>query len=427
MDTQYSKTLKKKSIQEDKIISYQVVRIEPFNKNSLVKIGAETERTATHNRNEDIAKERTPLNFYYKKSDGGLNAQWKKTMKDLEVAFNETAKSIAFEGMIITSDPTFFEKLGYVPGMTQPIEVMYFFDRAYKFALSYIGYHGTDKNILSAVIHFDETTPHLQLYYLPIVDTAKKKVYAKGSDGKVLRNEKGSPVQAKDERGKSVYEYVKLDKPKLCSSDFWAERGGQLSYGNMQDEFYSTVSIRYGLERGEVGSNKKHTTKYQWQKQQQETELAAISEEAQSKEKQAKLATSVRDEAMNELTEIEKRKEKVTEDLKPLEEYLDAFNEALSGTLPLSPTKLRKMIIGLTTEYKRLESEKKITDKDRENLFSELQAAQKRIPTLEKYRDLVILLNDYAPDKLDEAKRTANERKNSPKPPFKRNSNYNGK
>ncbi len=139
MYTQYSKTLKKKSIQEDKIISYQVVRIEPFNKYSLVKIGAETERTATHNRNEDIDKERTPLNFYYKKSDGGLNAQWKKTMKDLEVSFNEKAKSIAFEGMIITSDPTFFEKLGYVPGMTQPIEVMYFFDRAYKFALSYIG------------------------------------------------------------------------------------------------------------------------------------------------------------------------------------------------------------------------------------------------------------------------------------------------
>lgn len=137
--------------------------------------------------------------------------------------------------------------------------------------------------------------------FIPIVDTAKKKVYAKGTDGKVLRNEKGSPVQAKDERGKSIYEYVKLDKPKLCSSDFWAERGGQLSYGNMQDELYSTVSIQYGLERGEVGSNKKHTTKYQWQKQQQETELAAITEETQSKEKQAMLATSVRDEAMNEL------------------------------------------------------------------------------------------------------------------------------
>lgn len=427
MDTQYSKTLKKKSIQEDKIISYQVVRIEPFNKNSLGKIGAETERTATHNRNENIDSERTPLNFYYKKSDGGLNAQWKKTIKDLEVSFNEKAKSIAFEGMIITSDPIFFEKLGYVQGISPPIEVKEFFDRAYKFALSYIGYHATDENVLSAVIHYDETTPHLQLYYLPIVDTAKKKVYAKGTDGKVLRNEKGSPVQAKDERGKSIYEYVKLDKPKLCSSDFWAERGGQLSYGNMQDEFYSTVAIHYGLERGEVGSNKKHTTKYQWQKQQQKAELAAITEKTQIKEKQAKLATSVRDEAMNELTELQKRKETLNEELKPLQEYLDAFNEALSGTLPLSPTKLRKMIVGLTTQYKRLECEKKITDKDRSNLFSELQKAERQIPELEKYKEFVSFLNTYAPDKLDEAKLTATERKNAPKPPFKRNSNYNGK
>ncbi len=348
-------------------------------------------------------------------------------MKDLEIAFNEKAKSIAFEGMIITSDSAFFEKLGYVQGMSPPIEVMDFFDRAYRFALSYIGYHETDENILSAVIHFDETTPHLQLYYLPIVDTAKKKVYAKGSDGKVLRNEKGSPVQAKDEYGKSIYEYVKLDKPKLCSSDFWAERGGQLSYGNMQDEFYDTISVRYGLERGEIGSNKKHTTKYQWQKQQQEAELEKINEEAISKEKQAKLATSVRDEAMTEFYKLQRRKDEIDEELKPMQEYLEAFNEALSGTLPLSPTKLRKMIVGLTTEYKRLESEKKVTDKDRANLFSELQKAERQIPELEKYKEFVSFLNTYAPDKLDEAKRTATERKNAPKPSFKRNSNYNGK
>lgn len=62
----------------------------------------------------------------------------------------------------------------------------------------------------------------------------------------MLRNAKGSPVQMKDENGKSLYEYVKLEHPKLCSSDFWAERGGQHSYGNMQDEFYEAISVRYG-------------------------------------------------------------------------------------------------------------------------------------------------------------------------------------
>ena len=396
----------------NKIISYQVVRIEQFNKGSLAKIGGETERTSKHHRNENIDNERTPLNLYFKKSEGGLTAQWKKTMKELNATFREKKKSVAFEGMIITSDTAFFERLGWKKDEETPYAVIEFFNRCYEFALQEIGYKGTDKNILSAVIHLDEKTPHLQLYYIPIVDTAKKKVYEKGSDGKVLRNEKGSPIQKKDEHSKSIYEYVSLEQPKLCSSDFWSERGGQLSYGNLQDSFYERISVHYGLDRGEVGSNKKHTTKYQWQKAQQEAELASLEQEkvhAEEVIEQAQTAVATRDKAL--------------EELKPLQGYLDAFHEAMSGNLPLSPTKLRKMIIGLTTEYKRLEEEKKITDKDRENLFNELQKAERRIPELEKYKEFVAFVNEYAPDKLEEAKRTATERKNAPKPPFKSKSN----
>ena len=181
-------------------------------------IGRETERTTKNNRNENIDSERTPLNFYFKKSDGGLTAQWKRTMKTMNATFKEKGNSVAFEGMIITSDSAFFERLGYVPGLPPPPEVKDFFESAYKFALYCIGYHDTDANILSAVVHYDETTPHLQLYYLPLVDTAKKKVYALTEDGKVARNEKGSPIQLKDKDGKSVYEYVRLEQPKLCSS-----------------------------------------------------------------------------------------------------------------------------------------------------------------------------------------------------------------
>ena len=59
-------------------ISYQVIRVEKFTKGSLVKIGAETERTAKNSRNKDIDETRTSNNIYFKKSDGGLNAEWKK-------------------------------------------------------------------------------------------------------------------------------------------------------------------------------------------------------------------------------------------------------------------------------------------------------------------------------------------------------------
>ena len=213
-------------------MNYQVLRVEKFQKKDLLKIGAETERTAKHHRNEDIDRERTPLNYYFKKSEGGLSAQWKKVVKDFGITFKETKKAVAFEGIIITSDTAFFEKLGWIRGHPTPDAVKQFFRDCYDFILREIGFRGGDENILSAVVHMDETTPHLQLYYVPLVDEGRKKVYAKGADGKVLRNARGSPIQAKDCRGKSLYEYVPLENPKICSSDFWEMRGSQLSKTN---------------------------------------------------------------------------------------------------------------------------------------------------------------------------------------------------
>ena len=377
----------KSIFKEDFIISYQVIRVEKFSKGSLGKIGGETERTSRHHRNEDIDDTRTPLNYYYKKSDGGLSQQWKSIVETAHVTFKETKKSVAFEGMIITSDKSFFERLGYVQGQPPPQKVIDFFNRSYGFVLQQIGYHGTDENILSAVVHLDETTPHLQLYYIPLVDTGKKKVYAKDEKGKVLRNEKGSPIQAKDNHGKSIYEEVKLPRPKICSSDFWEQRGGQLSFGNLQDEFYEQVSIRYGLERGEIGSNKKHTTKYEWEKQRQEKELQTLQEE-----------------------------------IKPMQEYLRSFQDALDGKKPFSKAELRKQIVGLIASYKQLEKEKSIGDKDRQDLFKLLKDTKEKIPELERYKEYVDFIHTHAPDKLIEAKRTANERARAPKPP--KNKNY---
>ncbi len=109
---------------EKRIISYQVVRIEQFNKGSLGKIGGETERTSKHHRNEDIDDERTPLNLYFKRSEGGLTAQWEKTMQTLNATFREKKKSVAFEGMIITSDTEFFERFGWKKGEGTPYAIM---------------------------------------------------------------------------------------------------------------------------------------------------------------------------------------------------------------------------------------------------------------------------------------------------------------
>ena len=407
-------------------------------------IGAETERTARHHRNEDIDSERTPLNYYFKKSEGGLNAQWKQTMEPLNATFKETKKAVAFEGVIVTSDKTFFEAHGYVPGDPLPLELQRFFADSYAFLKRQIGYHGTDQNILSAAVHLDETTPHLQLYYIPVVDEGRKKVYAKGADGKVLRNEKGSPIQAKDKSGKSLYERVLLEQPKICSSEFWEQRGAQSSFGNLQDEFHEQVAWYYGLERGEVGSNKKHTTKYQWKKKQQEKELAEknaaltqataqieeadrtlqdknanISAAEKKLEKiqfRADLAEGRQAYAERATQKLESERERLTREVAPLSAAAEAFRQA-SGKKPD-----KKQLPALLAENARLEKELEYSIKDQHGLFTELQKSEKAKAILKREAEITRTLIAHAPDKLQEAMDTAKRRQESNHAPFHSNS-----
>lgn len=409
-------------------ISYQVLRIEKFSKGDLGKIGAETERTAKAHRNEDIDSSRTPLNYYFKKSEGGLNAQWKKTVQALNATFKETKKAVAFEGVIITSDRAFFENLGYIPGEPLPCELQKFFADSYLFLLREIGYHGTDRNILSAAVHLDETTPHLQLYYLPVVDEGRKKVYAKDADGKVLRNEKGSPVQAKDEHGRSLYERTQLEQPKICSSEFWEQRGAQGSFANLQDEYQEQVARYYGLERGEVGSNKKHTIKYQWQKQQQERELeeneAALAQAAaqiqeasenlstaETRLKQiqfrAELAEGRQAHAEREAERLKSERERLTREVAPLTAAAEAFKIATGKKSD------KKQLPALIAENARLAKELEYSHKDQTELYTELQKSEKERAALKADADTLRTLQAHAPRELQAAMDTATRRKQS--------------
>ena len=400
-------------------------------------IGAETERTAKSHRNEDIDSERTPLNYYFKKSEGGLAQAWDNMMQNFGATYKETKKSFAFEGLVITSGHEFFTERGYIPGEPLPRELQKFFEDCYAFALRQIGYHGTDKNILSAVIHLDETTPHLQLYYIPIVDEGRKKVYAKDDRGKTLRNAKGSPVQAKDSNGKSIFTSAKLKRPKVCSSEFWEQRGAQTSFGNLQDEFHEQVARYYGLERGEVGSNKKHTTKYQWQKQQQEQELAeratalmqtnAQIEEAEASisaaEKRlaqtqfrADLAEGRQAHAEREAQRLERERERLTREVTPLTAAAEAFRQASEK----KPDK--KQIPALLAENARLKTELKYSHADQHGLYAELQKSEKEKAILKREAEITRTLIAHAPDKLQEAMDTAKRRQESQHAPFRGNS-----
>ena len=247
----------------------------------------------------------------------------------------------------------------------------------------------------------------------------------------------GPVNEAKEKNGKSIYERTRLKQPKICSSEFWEQRGAQTSFGNLQDEFYQQVACYYGLERGEVGSSKKHTTKYQWQKQQQEQELAeratalmqtnAQIEEAEASisaaEKRlaqtqfrADLAEGRQAHAEREAQRLERERERLSREVAPLSAAAEAFKQA-SGTKPD-----KKQIPALLAENARLEKELEYSIKDQHGLYTELQASEKENAALKQDADTLRTLRTHAPDKLQEAMDTAKRRQESNRPPFRSNS-----
>lgn len=81
--------------------------------------------------------------------------------------------------MIFTSDKEFFDKIGEK-------ETKRYFEESYNFICSYKNLG--EKNIISAVVHLDEGTPHMHLIYIPVIHTKDKEgkvKYVVGIFGKV--------------------------------------------------------------------------------------------------------------------------------------------------------------------------------------------------------------------------------------------------
>ena len=108
--------------------------------------------------------------------------------------------------MIFTSDQEFFDRIGEQ-------ETKRYFDECYKFICNYKNLG--EKNIISAVVHLDEGTPHLHLMFVPVVHT---------------KDEYGMPIE------------------KICARDFWK---GRDSYRKLQDAYFNHVKSKgFDLERG---------------------------------------------------------------------------------------------------------------------------------------------------------------------------------
>lgn len=113
-----------------------------------------------------------------------------------------------------------------------------------------------------AQIHYDEDTPHLQAYFLPIVNEVKRKCYKRDSAGNLIK-ENGKTILLRDKDNKIIYESIKGNF--LNNDQFWKDLGGRNSFANIQDKFNKYItSCGSKLDRGNISSNKVHQTKLEY-------------------------------------------------------------------------------------------------------------------------------------------------------------------
>lgn len=352
----------------------QVLRVETkYKQKDLYNIGVEmTKRKGTGN----YDKEREEFNLeYVPMNEKNLYQAVKQELKNRNIEYLNKPSTNLLNGIMFTSGPEFFEALGmkfkdsgrtYKKGIKKgqivkvpdiktkediPPAVNYYFDCCMEYLKDYVG----EENIILAQVHYDEDTPHLQAYFMPIVNEVNRKCYVKDENGNVVKEECISkngtktmtPKLLRDINGKIVYENV---KGKFLNNDqFWKERGGKNSYAKMQDSFNKFINDKgFKLDRGNVGANVEHQTKLEYQIAENKAELE----------------------------EILKDKENALNDIKEAKETIKKANNSVDKEI-LNPTK-RKVIgykdeeINNLIDYSKglqktnILQEQELTNKDKE-------------------------------------------------------------
>jgi len=265
----------------------QVLRFEnKFKASDLGGLGIElTNRKGTGN----YDKERTQFNYsYVPLTMPSLKTQVYYKLKNENIYYNEGKNTNLLNGAIITSGKEFFQSLGMkfkdsgrkhqigaykgkpilVPDIKSnddiPEKVKDFFNQSFNFLENLVG----KENIVYAEVHYDEDTPHMHFYFLPVVNEVKRKVFEKDKDGNLIKhevigkdgNKKLLPIQKKDANGKNMFE---IEKGKFLNCDqFWKELGGKASYAKIQDRYNEFITSKgFNLYRGNIGNNTLHIDK----------------------------------------------------------------------------------------------------------------------------------------------------------------------
>lgn len=189
-------------------MSYAIIRNEKLTRAQAMGAYKHNERKTKNHSNKNIDSSKTELNYYLKKNELSYIKEFDRIKEKYDLKGQIRSNSNIMCEMVFTSDQKFFDKIGYE-------ESKRYFEESYKFICEYKNLG--EQNIISAVVHMDEDTPHMHLIFIPVIHTT-------------------------DKQGNKIN--------KVCCRDFWK---GKNSYRDLQNAYFKHISGKgFKLERGEL-------------------------------------------------------------------------------------------------------------------------------------------------------------------------------
>ena len=135
--------------------------MQKFHKNDVAPVERENERGENYiSDNPQIDRARTKDNYRLVSSYGTYTEFINNRLRELNLSPRKDA--VVMNSFVVGSDKTFFS------GLPKALQYQFFTDCAKFFAECY-----GKENIISAVVHLDETTPHMHLNLMPITSDGR--------------------------------------------------------------------------------------------------------------------------------------------------------------------------------------------------------------------------------------------------------------
>lgn len=338
----YKRKLKRK---EENTISYLVCHMEKLHKTDISPVEKENERDENYKAdNPQIDSSKTRNNYSVIHRGTSYTECINQRIKELNLPSKIRKDAVLLNSFVIGSDKAFFE------GMSMGEQKQFFRDCVKYFSDTY-----GEENIVSAVVHMDETTPHLHLNLIPITSNGR-----------------------------------------LCSKDLFDKN----KLSELQTNFHIAVGLDYGLERGKEGSQRKHLSTVEYKAQR--IKIQALAEKAEL-DRANELAKAHFDDTQKKTASIKAERDKLVMDREKETDYAKALQEAKDGIAARDKHKLKDQVVALKMENGKLQKENERLQADNADLFKSFQGKE---DMSEKHKKALMVIKSFREHEPDAFART---------------------